>query len=108
MVKNLPAMQETRVPSLGREDPSRRAWQPTPGFLPGESHGQRGLMGFSPWGHKESDATNTFTFTFRALRVALSLSVVSNSLHHLGSPLLVIAEAIFREMYPELVNKAKR
>ena len=29
-------------------------WQPTPVFLPGESHGQRILAGYSPWGHKES------------------------------------------------------
>ena len=29
----------------------RRAWQPTPVFLPGESHGQRSLAGYSPWGH---------------------------------------------------------
>ena len=35
----------------------RRAWQPTPIFLPGESHGQRSLVGFSPWGHKKSDMT---------------------------------------------------
>ena len=35
--------------------PWRRAWQPTPVFLPGESHGQRSLVGYSPWGHKESD-----------------------------------------------------
>ena len=35
----------------------RRAWQPTPVFLPGESHGQRNLMGYSPWGCKESDTT---------------------------------------------------
>ena len=35
----------------------RRAWQPTPGFLPGESHGQRSLVGYSPWGRKESDTT---------------------------------------------------
>ena len=35
--------------------PWRRAWQPTPVFLPGESHGQRSLMGYSPQGHKESD-----------------------------------------------------
>ena len=35
----------------------RRAWQPTPVFLPGESHGQRSLVGYSPWGHKESDMT---------------------------------------------------
>ena len=32
--------------------PWRRKWQPTPVFLPGESHGQRSLMGYSPWGHK--------------------------------------------------------
>ena len=33
--------------------PWRRAWQPPPVFLPGESHGQRSLEGFSPQGHKE-------------------------------------------------------
>ena len=37
--------------------PWRRAWQPTPVFLPGESHGQRSLVGYSPRGHKESDTT---------------------------------------------------
>ena len=35
--------------------PWRRAWPPTPEFLPGESHGQRSLMGCNPWGHTESD-----------------------------------------------------
>ena len=40
-VKNLPAMQEIQVRSLGWEDPWKREWQPTPVFLPGESHGQR-------------------------------------------------------------------
>ena len=34
----------------------RRQWQPTPVLLPGESHGQRSLMGYSPWGHKELDS----------------------------------------------------
>ena len=37
--------------------PWRRAWQPTPVFLPGESHGQRSLEGYSPWGCKELDTT---------------------------------------------------
>ena len=37
--------------------PWRRAWQPTPVFLPGESHGQRSLAGYSPQGCKESDTT---------------------------------------------------
>ena len=47
MVKNLPAMQETRV----GKTPWRREWQPTAVFLPGESHAQRSLEGYSPWGH---------------------------------------------------------
>ena len=37
----------------------RRKWQPTPVFSPGESHGQRSLAGYSPWGCKESDMTAT-------------------------------------------------
>ena len=37
----------------------RRAWQPTPAFLPGEPHGQRSLAGEGPWGHKGSDTTET-------------------------------------------------
>ena len=56
MVKNLPAMPETWVQSLGWEDPLGK-WQPAPVFLPGEFHGQRRLAGYSPWGHKESDTT---------------------------------------------------
>jgi len=35
----------------------RRKWQPTQVFLPGKSHGQMSLEGYSPWGHKESDMT---------------------------------------------------
>ena len=45
------------VVPLGQEDPWRRAWQPTPVFLPGESHGQRSLGGYSPWCCKELDTT---------------------------------------------------
>ena len=37
--------------------PWRRTWQPTPVFLPGEFYGQRSLVGYSPWGHKESNMT---------------------------------------------------
>ena len=67
MVKNLPVMQETGVPSLGQEDPLENGmathssilaeWQPTPVFLPGEFHGQRNLAGFSPWGRKVLNMT---------------------------------------------------
>ena len=38
-------------------------WQPTPVFLPGESHGQRSLVGYSPWGHEESDTNEQETYT---------------------------------------------
>ena len=38
-----------------------RKWQPTPVFLPGESHGQRTLVGYSPWGRKELDTTEAET-----------------------------------------------
>ena len=60
VVKSLPAVQEiqeTRVQSLGQETPWRRAWHPTPVFLPGESHGWRSLEGYCRKGCKESDMT---------------------------------------------------
>ena len=44
--------QETQVRSLVGKIPWIQKWQPTPVFLPGESHGQRSLVGFSPWGHR--------------------------------------------------------
>ena len=43
----------------------RRAWQPTPVLLPGESHGQRSLVGYSPQGPKESDTTEQLTWGTR-------------------------------------------
>ena len=44
--------------------PWRRKWLPTPVILPGESHGQRNLKGYSPWGHTESDTTERLTLHF--------------------------------------------
>ena len=52
VVKNLPAMQETQVQSLGQGDPLEEGKQPTLVFLPGEPHGQWSLAGYSPWGHR--------------------------------------------------------
>ena len=46
--------------------PWRRAWQPTPVFLPGESP-QRSLVGYSPWGHKESDMTERLSTAHKHL-----------------------------------------
>ena len=57
MVKNLPAVQETQVQSLGWEEPLEKKWLPTLVFLLGEFHGQRSLVGYSPWGYKEWDTT---------------------------------------------------
>ena len=42
----------------------RRKWQPTPVLLPGKSHGWRSLVGYSPWGHQESDTTERLHFHF--------------------------------------------
>ena len=66
-VKNLPAMQETWVRSLGWDDPLEEAWQPTPVFLPREFHGQRSLVGYSPWVRKESDMTDELTLSLAHL-----------------------------------------
>ena len=49
--------QDLRVQSLVQEDAPEKEWQPTPVFLPGESHGQRRLTDYSPKVHKESDTT---------------------------------------------------
>ena len=76
MVKNLSAMWETHVQSLGQEDllekematysniPLRRKWHPTPVFLPGKSHEQRSLVVCSPWGREELDMTERLHFHF--------------------------------------------
>ena len=55
--RNLLAKEETGLdPWVGRT-PWRRAWQPTPVFLPGKSHGQRSLAGYSTRGRKDLDTT---------------------------------------------------
>ena len=46
-----------------RKTPWRSEWQPTPVFLPGDFHGQRSLVGYSPWGHKESATTQQLAHT---------------------------------------------
>ena len=76
MVKCLPTMWETQSPRevqlnlpesfnpwVGNIS-GRRKWQPTPVFLPGKSHGQRSLVGYSPWGREEWDMTERLHFHF--------------------------------------------
>ena len=55
MVKRLSAMQETWVLSLGQEDPLEKEMATHSSALAGKFHGQRSLIGYSPWGRRESD-----------------------------------------------------
>ena len=63
MIKNSPAKQETQFDPWVGKIPWRRKWQPTPVSLPGEFHGQRSLVGSSPWSFKESGMTEGLTYT---------------------------------------------
>ena len=72
MVKNLPAIQETWVQSLGQEDPWEKGMA-TSVFFPGELHGQRNLMGCSPWGCEESDIAEQLTLSLSLWRPRVGL-----------------------------------
>ena len=88
-------MQDSWVRFLGQKDPWRRAWQPTPAFLPGESHGQRSLVGYSPQGHKSQidwatkppplecslkekykNSGNTFNIILREMQIITTLKTI--------------------------------
>ena len=75
LVKNLPAMQETWIQSLGQEDPQEKGMATHSSILATESHGQRGLVGYSPWGGKESETTEQLYMAYwkSLLRSGLSL-----------------------------------
>ena len=63
--------------------PWRRTWEPTLVFLPGKSHGQRSLVGYSPQGCKESDTTeclSTHTRSLRSYHIILRTSLLSEQL----------------------------
>ena len=63
-VKHLPTMRKTTgFNPWVRKISWRSKWQPTPVFLPGKSHGRRSLVGYCPWGCKESDTTGRLHFT---------------------------------------------
>ena len=72
-------------------------WQPTPVFLPGESHGWRSLMGYSPRGCKESDATKQlhfhFTFIFKIRRLSQIIHLESESSSALSDSLWPVLQA---------------
>ena len=58
-----------------RKIPWRRAWHPTPVFLPGEIHGQRSLVGYSPWGHQALDMTEALNMAQQGVRKRLDTGV---------------------------------
>ena len=66
----------------------RRQWHPTPVLLPGKSHGQRSLVGWSPWGHEELDTTERLHFHFHALEkeMATHSSVLAWRIPGTGQP----------------------
>jgi len=79
MVKNLPAMLETSVRSLGQEDALEEEMATHSSILSWKIHGQRSLAGCSPWGCKKSDTTERLTFSLSprsGLRHAAVLSRV--------------------------------
>ena len=81
-LKHLSAMWEFN-PWVGKI-PWRRKWQPTPVFLPGESHGERILVGYSPRGHKESDTTEQLHIVVLPLvfkEISILSSIVSASIY---------------------------
>ena len=87
MVKNQPAMQETKVHPQDGKMPWKKEWLPNPIFLPGEFHGQRSLGGYTPRGNKELCKTEQLTLSlFTTLKntslfgsVHFSPSVMSDS-----------------------------
>ena len=60
---NIKPMHSFVLTSWVQKIPWRREWLPTPVFLPGEFHGQRSLVGYSPWDCKESDMTEGLTLS---------------------------------------------
>ena len=61
-----------------RKLPWSRKWQPIPAFLPGKFHGQRSLVGYSPWGHKESDTTERLRHTHTvAIKSVLWMTILA-------------------------------
>ena len=77
-------MQETQVHPLGQEDLLRKEWLPTPVSLPGEFHGQRNLVDYSPRGPKELDTTEQLMlslFTFSLNLKAKAIYLMEHSLH---------------------------
>ena len=67
-----------------------RQWHPTPVFLPGESHGQKSLVGYSPYGQKESHTTEVAERASQGRKLSVGGENVEKYIHNFGD--VVIAE----------------
>ena len=91
MVKNLPECRRCRFNPWVGKIPWRREWLPIPVFLPGESHGQRNLVGYSPWGRKDLDVTEQWTFNRDRVEICFGTALradggLSSSQHMISFP----------------------
>ena len=76
MVKNLSAVQEIWIQSLGQEESLQKGMATFPVFLPGEFHGQRSLVGYTPWDGKESDTIKQLTLSLLFITFNMNLKTV--------------------------------
>ena len=81
LVKNLPAMQETWVQSLGWEDPLEKEQLPTPVFWPTEFHGW-----YSPWGLKESETTEQLSLSLSIVDLDMGTILLNCTIYTKSSP----------------------
>ena len=77
VVKNLPAVQVTQVQPLDWEDLLEEDMATHSSILPGKSHGQRSLLGYSPWGCKESDMTEQLSMHVPMRDTSFSINLPS-------------------------------
>ena len=75
-------MRKTRVSSLGQEDPLEKEMATHSSILAGKSHGRRSVVGYSPWGHKESDTIERFHFYFHYQILKSKLHLKFSSFWH--------------------------
>ena len=80
----------------------RREWLLTPVFLPGESHGQRSLAGYSPWDHRESDMIEWLNIQYNSCRYLMRISGLYQIISLLplfsDSPLTPPEASVFRHI----------
>ena len=78
---NAGGLQKHRFNPWVRKAPWRKKWQPTPVFLPGKSHGQRSLVGYSPWVPKESALTELMSY-MRGTKIPHAMEQLSPAHHN--------------------------